>query len=92
MKIYDNVLELIGNTPLVRLSKIAEGAVAEVVLKPESRNPLASVKDRIALAMVEDAERKASSPRGARSSNPPAATPEWGSPSLRPSRGTAASS
>jgi len=58
MKIYDNVLELVGNTPLVRLSRITEGVQAEVAVKLESRNPLASVKDRVALAMVEDAEGK----------------------------------
>jgi cysteine synthase A len=58
MKIYNNVLELVGNTPLVRLSKITEGAVAQVVVKLESRNPLASVKDRIGLAMIESGEKK----------------------------------
>ena len=56
---YDSILETIGHTPLVRLNRIAEkaGAVAEVYAKLEFFNPLASVKDRIALSMVEAAER-----------------------------------
>ncbi len=58
MNIKANVLELVGNTPLVRLNRVNEGAKAEVVAKLESRNPLASVKDRIALAMIEDAEKR----------------------------------
>src|SRR4030042_1345330 len=56
MKIYNNVLELVGNTPLVRLKKIVEGARGQVVVKLESRNPLSSVKDRIGLSMIEDGE------------------------------------
>ena len=58
MNIKANILELIGNTPLVRLNKLNEGSKAEVVAKLESHNPLASVKDRIALAMIEDAEKR----------------------------------
>jgi cysteine synthase len=58
MKIYNNVLELVGNTPLVRLNKVLDGARGQVVVKLESRNPLASVKDRIGLAMIEDAEKR----------------------------------
>jgi cysteine synthase A len=56
-KIYDNITELIGNTPMVRLHKVAGDGAAEVVVKLESFNPLSSVKDRIAISMVVEAEK-----------------------------------
>ncbi len=57
-KIRDRITDCIGNTPLVRLRRLAEGCAATVVGKVENVNPLWSVKDRIALAMVEAAERE----------------------------------
>ncbi len=55
-KIANSVVDLIGNTPLVRLRKVTEGAGAEVLAKLEFQNPGGSVKDRIALSMIEAAE------------------------------------
>lgn len=56
--VYGNVLELIGNTPMVRLNKIVEEIPARVYAKLEAFNPGHSVKDRIALHIIEEAERK----------------------------------
>jgi len=56
--IADNILGLIGNTPLVKLNKLAEGCEAEIVCKLESFNPANSVKDRIALSMITEAEKR----------------------------------
>jgi cysteine synthase A len=56
--IAESVLDLVGGTPLVRLRRIVADGWAEVVAKLESRNPAGSIKDRIALNMIEDAERR----------------------------------
>jgi cysteine synthase A len=56
-RIYSDITWTIGNTPLVRLNHITKGLHADVVVKVESFNPMGSVKDRIGLAMIEEAER-----------------------------------
>jgi cysteine synthase A len=58
MKIAENVLETFGNTPLVRLNKVTGGAPATVAVKLESRNPAGSVKDRIGISMIQEAENQ----------------------------------
>jgi len=58
MKIAEDITQLVGNTPLVKLNNICEGIESEIVAKLEFFNPCGSVKDRIALSMIEDAERK----------------------------------
>ncbi|MCB1207244.1 MAG: pyridoxal-phosphate dependent enzyme, partial [Verrucomicrobiae bacterium] len=55
-RIYNNIVETVGNTPLVKLNRVAEGINATVALKCEFFNPLGSVKDRIGMAMIEAAE------------------------------------
>ncbi|MDB4664966.1 cysteine synthase A [Verrucomicrobia bacterium] len=57
-KIYDNIVQTIGHTPLVKLNKVTQGLDATVLLKCEFFNPLGSIKDRIGMAMIEDAERR----------------------------------
>jgi len=57
-KIYNSVLETIGNTPLVRLNRVTAGLKCTVVAKLEARNPGGSVKDRICLSMMAEAERQ----------------------------------
>src|SRR6187397_327267 len=57
MNIAPDITHLIGHTPLVRLNRVTGDIPAEIVAKLESRNPAASVKDRIGLAMIEAAER-----------------------------------
>ncbi|MBV8517604.1 MAG: cysteine synthase A [Acidobacteria bacterium] len=56
-RIYDNITDLIGNTPLVRIRNVVPEGAAEVLAKLESFNPLSSVKDRIAISMVREAEK-----------------------------------
>lgn len=57
-KIFNNIVETVGHTPLVRLNRITAGLPATVAIKCEYFNPLGSVKDRIGMAMIEDAEQK----------------------------------
>ena len=57
MKLYNNITEVVGNTPLVRLNRITDGAAAQVYAKLEFYNPTASVKDRIGVSMVDAAEK-----------------------------------
>ncbi|MGB9152149.1 MAG: cysteine synthase A [Alphaproteobacteria bacterium] len=58
MPVYDSILDTIGRTPLIRAPKITAGLEADVLLKLEFFNPMASVKDRIGKAMIEDAEKR----------------------------------
>src|SRR6187455_2789990 len=57
-RIYNNIVETVGRTPLVKLNKVTAGVEATVLLKCEFFNPLGSVKDRIGMAMIEDAEKR----------------------------------
>jgi len=57
-RIYNSIVETVGHTPLVRLNKVTAGVPATVLLKCEDCNPLGSVKDRIGVAMIEDAEKR----------------------------------
>jgi len=56
--VFNDVLELIGHTPIVKLSRIVPDGYADIYVKLESFNPGGSIKDRIALSMIEDAEKK----------------------------------
>lgn len=57
-RIYEDITKTVGNTPLVKINKMAKGTGAAVLAKIESFNPLSSVKDRIGVAMIEDAEKR----------------------------------
>lgn len=57
-KIYSDITKTVGRTPLVRLNRIADGSYAAVLAKIESFNPLSSVKDRVGVALIEDAEKR----------------------------------
>src|SRR4030081_3990684 len=56
-RIYKDIVETVGRTPLVRLNKVTDGVPATILLKCEFQNPLGSVKDRIGMSMIEDAEK-----------------------------------
>jgi len=57
MKLYDNITQVVGNTPLVRINRILDGTKAQVYAKLEFYNPSSTVKDRIGIAMIDDAEK-----------------------------------
>lgn len=57
-KIYESITKTIGNTPLVKINRMSQGAGATVLVKLESFNPLSSVKDRLGVALIEDAENR----------------------------------
>ena len=82
-RIYETILDTIGDTPLVRLGKFAAdaGVHADLLGKCEFFNPLSSVKDRIGLAMVVEAEKEGRIRPGATWSSPRPATPASRSPS-----------
>jgi cysteine synthase A len=58
LKIANNITELIGNTPLVKINKLNQDGKADIIAKLEMFNPLSSIKDRIGFAMIDDAEKK----------------------------------
>ena len=57
MKLYDNITQVVGNTPLVKINRILDGAKAQVYAKLEFYNPSSTVKDRIGIAMIDDVEK-----------------------------------
>jgi cysteine synthase A len=57
MKLFDNITQVVGNTPLVKINRILDGAKAQVYAKLEFYNPSSTVKDRIGIAMIDDAEK-----------------------------------
>lgn len=57
-RIFDDITQTIGNTPLVKLNRITKGLHATILVKLESFNPLSSIKDRLGVALIEDAEKK----------------------------------
>jgi len=65
MNIYENLTKLVGNTPLVRVGSLSKSTGSDIIGKVEYFNPLSSVKDRIALAMIETAEREGKIKKGA---------------------------
>ncbi len=58
MKIYEDITKTVGKTPVVKINKLTKGLYAEIYAKLEFFNPLSSIKDRVAVAIIEDAEAK----------------------------------
>ena len=88
--IYHSLSELIGRTPLLRVAGL-EGQVADILLKLEYFNPGGSVKDRIALSMIEDAEASGTLKPGATIIEPTSGTRAWVWPGWEPRRVTTSS-
>ena len=87
--IPENLADLVGNTPMVRLTRLAPDCGAELLAKLEAYNPAGSVKDRIGVSMIDVAEAEGRIEPGAtRSSSRPRATPASRSPSSAPRRAT----
>ena len=89
---YPTLLDLIGETPIVRLDRIGRDVQPTLLAKLEYLNPGGSNKDRIGMAMIEAAEREGKLSRAGRSSSRPPATPASGWRSPQPPAATAASS
>ena len=89
MAIYSSVAELIGNTPMLALSRFAasEGVSATILAKLEAQNPAGSAKDRVALAMIEDAERRGLITAGATLIEPTSGNTGIGLAAIAASRG-----
>ena len=89
MAIYSSVAELIGNTPMLSLSRFAasEGVTATILAKLEAKNPAGSAKDRVALAMIEDAERRGLITAGATLIEPTSGNTGIGLAAIAASRG-----
>jgi len=77
MKVCNNILEAIGHTPLVKLNRVIKEIKADVYAKVETFNPGNSIKDRMALKMVEDAEKKGLLKPGGTIIEGTRETPEW---------------
>ena len=88
MQIHNSILDLIGNTPLVKLNKITEKVKPTILVKLESLNPGGSVKDRVGLAMLEDAEKKGLLKPGATIIEPTSGNTGMGWPWQRLSKAT----
>ena len=93
MKVYHSISELVGHTPLVQLQRFAavRGLKANLLAKVEYFNPAGSVKDRIACAMLDDAEQRGLRSRARSSSSRRAATPASALPPWQPRAATASS-
>ena len=79
-KVYDSMLDLVGETPMIRLHKITQGLAPEVYAKLEFFNPMGSIKDRVAVHMIRKATKQAGFTRAISSWKTRRGTPPWASP------------